>query len=147
MLRIQTVSLANLDQLVPLFDEYRIFYKQDSDIERAYSFLRDRISQKESVLFLAYIDDVAVGFKQLFFSFSSVHLKSSLILNDLYVSEAFRNKHVATSLLEKAKSYSSTHNYKGLALETAIDNPAQMLYEKLGWKKDTDCFHYFWKSN
>lgn len=29
-------------------------------------------------------------------------------------------------------------------LETAIDNPAQHLYEKLGWKNDVEVFHYAW---
>ncbi|HAI44518.1 MAG TPA: GNAT family N-acetyltransferase, partial [Maribacter sp.] len=37
------------------------------------------------------------------------------------------------------------NGYKGLALETAIDNPAQKLYEKLDWEKDSHCFHYFWQ--
>ena len=147
MITIQTVHLDNLDQLVPLFDEYRIFYKQQSDISRGYSFLADRIKNNESVIFLAYMDDKAVGFTQLFFSFSSVSLQSSLILNDLYVSKVYRNKNIASSLLKKAKSYCTLNKYKGLALETAVDNPAQKLYEKLGWKKDSDCFHYFWKSN
>ena len=147
MINIQTVHLDNLDQLVPLFDEYRVFYKQNSDAPSAYSFLEDRINNKESVIFLATMDGKAVGFTQLFFSFSSVSLQPSLILNDLYVLKAFRNKNIASNLLEQAKSYCITHNYKGLALETAIDNPAQKLYEKLGWKKDSDCFHYFWKSN
>ena len=147
MITIQTVHLDNLDQLIPLFDEYRMFYKQQSDISRGYSFLADRIKNNESVIFLAYIDDKAVGFTQLFFSFSSVSLQSSLILNDLYVSKVYRNKNIASSLLEKAKRYCTLNKYKGLALETAVDNPAQKLYEKLGWKKDSDCFHYFWKSN
>ena len=35
-------------------------------------------------------------------------------------------------------------NFKGLALETAKANPAQRLYEKLGWKKDLEHLHYFW---
>ena len=147
MINIQQGSLVNLDQLVPLFDEYRMFYKQQSDVASAYSFLENRINNNESVIFLAYIDDKPVGFTQLFFSFSSVSLQPSLILNDLYVSKAFRNRNVASTLLEQAKSYCTAHNYKGLSLETAIDNPAQKLYEKLGWKNDSDCFHYFWKSN
>lgn len=83
-------------------------------------------------------------FVQLYFTFSSVTLEPSLILNDLFVDPKYRNKNIGQGLLLKAQEYCTKHKYKGLALETAIDNPAQNLYEKLGWKKDVHCFHYFW---
>jgi hypothetical protein len=38
-------------------------------------------------------------------------------------------------------------NAKGLALSTATDNPAQYLYERLGWEKETGFLNYFWKNN
>ena len=47
--------------------------------------------------------------------------------------------------LEKAQQFCEQQGFKGLTLETAIDNPAQKLYEKLGWEKDYHCFHYFWQ--
>lgn len=144
MISIQTAGLAQLDALVPLFDAYRVFYQQDSDVVGARAFLGDRIRKKESIIFIAVSDGVAVGFTQLFFSFSSVSLMPSLILNDLFVAKHYRNQGVAGQLLSRAKTYCASHRYKGLALETAMDNPAQKLYEKLGWKKDSDCFHYFW---
>lgn len=146
MTNIEIASTAHIDQLVPLFDAYRMFYKQDSNPASAYTFLRERINRKESVIFIAYFDDKADGFTQLFYSFSSVSLQPTLLLNDLYVALTARNKGVATSLLQEAKTYCTTNNFKGLALETAVTNPAQKLYEKLGWKKDSDCFHYFWTS-
>ena len=61
--------------------------------------------------------------------------------------EDFRNKKIGEALLSRAKEYCIQNKAKGLALETAIDNPAQKLYEKLAWIKDVDCFHYFWTSN
>ena len=85
-----------------------------------------------------------MGFTQLYPSFSSVSLKATLILNDLYVHETNRNTGVAKTLLNTAKTYCNNNNFKGLALETATDNPAQYLYEKQGGKKDIHSFHYFW---
>jgi hypothetical protein len=32
-----------------------------------------------------------------------------------------------------------------LALEAATDNPAQKLYERLGWKQSSDFYYYFWE--
>ena len=133
-----------MDQLVPLFDGYRVFYRQDSDPKGARDFLEGLISKNDSVVFLALMDQNTVGFTQLFRSFSSVAMRPILILNDLYVVPEKRGKGIGEALLEHAKTYCQQLNFKGLALETAVDNPAQKLYERLGWEKDTHCFHYFW---
>lgn len=144
MITIQKVKLTQLAAIAPLFDSYRIFYKQESDLEAAMLFLSDRISNNQSVVFAAYQNDVAVGFVQLFQTYSSVTLERSLILNDLFVADSYRKKNIGRDLLLKAQEYCVANKYKGLALETATDNPAQKLYEKLGWRKDSHCFHYFW---
>jgi len=144
MIKIIRASLEHLDQLVPLFDGYRIFYKQESDPSGARSFLKGLMERDKSVVFVAFLDQQAVGFSQLFNSFSSVAMRPVLILNDLYVVPDKRSKGIGEALLAHAKTYCQQLNYKGLALETAIDNPAQKLYERLGWEKDTHCFHYFW---
>jgi len=145
-LRIVEVSLDHLDDLVSLFDQYRIFYKQASDKNAATSFLKERIEKKESIIFLAYLENIAVGFTQLYPSFSSVSMQRSMILNDLYVNEKARSKGIANALLKNAQTYATDNKMKGLALETAKDNPAQKLYEKLSWEKDEDYLHYFWSS-
>lgn len=144
MLTIKKAKLENLEDVAPLFDLYRVFYNQESNLEAALVFLRDRISKKESIIFVAYDTNVPAGFTQLYFTFSSVSLQPSLILNDLFVKKEYRKKNIGKALLEKSKSYCRENGYKGLALETAVDNPAQKLYEKLGWEKDSYCFHYFW---
>lgn len=146
MVTIKQATTAELHDIVLLFDAYRIFYGQTTNEKAAFDFLEDRFVKKDSIIFLAYVDLLPVGFTQLYPTFSSVSLKASLILNDLYVIEAHRNAGIAKLLLEAAKVYCENNNNKGLALETATDNPAQHLYEKLGWKKDVHCFHYFWTS-
>ena len=37
-----------------------------------------------------------------------------------------------------------TAEVQGLASENSVNNSTQHLYEKLGWKKDTEPFLYFW---
>ena len=144
MITIVKGNQEHLEQLVPLFDGYRIFYKQASDPAGARDFLKGLIDRNDSVVFLAFLDQQAVGFTQLFTSFSSVSMRPLLILNDLYVAPEQRGKGIGEALLSHAQTYCQQLNYKGLALETALDNPAQALYERLGWEKDTHCFHYFW---
>ena len=146
MTSIVMASVDNIEELVPLFDMYRVFYKQSSDPKAAEQFLRTRFDNEECTVFIARIDDKSVGFTLLYTSFSSVSLQPTFILNDLFVSPEYRGEGVGESLLTKAKEYCREMNYKGLTLETAIDNPAQKLYEKLNWKRDTHCFHYFWSA-
>ncbi|WP_299317629.1 N-acetyltransferase [uncultured Maribacter sp.] len=145
MKSIRRITIADITDIIPLFDGYRVFYKMESDTDAAAKFLNDRITKEESIIFAAYEGNKAIGFVQLYYTFSSVSLQKSLILNDLFVDTNYRGASVGEQLLLKAQEFCKKNNYKGLALETAIDNPAQKLYEKLGWTKDYHAFHYFWQ--
>ncbi|MEE9363316.1 MAG: GNAT family N-acetyltransferase [Cellulophaga sp.] len=144
MIKINLATENQIPALVPLFNSYRIFYQQESNEEACNTFLKERLSKQESIIFIAYENDIAIGFTQLYKTFSSVTLQPYYILNDLYVSDTHRQKGIATIILNKAKDFCIEKQYKGLQLETDVDNPAQKLYEKLGWKRNTDTFHYFW---
>ncbi|WP_343486059.1 GNAT family N-acetyltransferase [Allomuricauda sp. d1] len=147
MVKIIRAATDRLEQVVPLFDQYRVFYGKKSDLPKAKAFLTERFSNQENVLFLALQNENAVGFTQLYQTFSSVSLQPFYILNDLFVDASCRNEGIGALLLKEAQSFCKEQSFKGLALETAIDNPAQKLYEKLGWKKDTDFLHYFWSAS
>lgn len=138
--------MAHLEILSNLFDSYRVFYTQASNIEAAKAFLKERLSKKDSVLFLAFAQNGSgLGFTQLYPSYSSVSMQRTYILNDLFVAESARGKGIGASLMEHAKQFAILEKSKGLTLETGVDNPAQKLYERLGWKKDTAVFHYTWE--
>lgn len=142
---IHRAEIGDIDTIAPLFDAYRVFYEQKSDLSLAIRFLNKRLQQEESVIFYAKVDNAVVGFTQLYFTFSSVSAQKSIILNDLYVDPVHRSKRVGEALLIRAQLYCTELNAKGVALETSKDNPAQRLYEKLGWVKDGKYLHYFWK--
>lgn len=140
---IQLARLTHLDLLLPLFDAYRQFYKQRSDVPGARKFLRERLKRDESVIFLAIQEGEALGFVQLYPSFDSVTMRRVWILYDLFVTPAARKRGVAKSLMERSRRLAVDTRAKGLILETAIDNrPAQKLYEQLGWKRDM-AFHRY----
>lgn len=130
------------DQIAPLFDGYRQFYGQPSDVEAGRRFVLERLKNDESVIFLALDGEESVGFTQLFPAFSSVSMKRLWILNDLFVLPTVRRRGVARALLERARQFAIETQSKGLVLETATDNPARHLYESLGWQRDTEFFHY-----
>ena len=144
-----TIVKANIDHLehiIPLFDAYRVFYKQSTDLIKAKEFLFKRFKNKDSIIFIAYINGKAVGFTQLYPLLSSVSMQPMYLLNDLYVNSDYRNKGIGEALIDKAKQLCISENNKGLALQTAHNNPAQHLYERLDFKKDTDLY-FFWTTN
>ena len=137
-------ELAQIELIVPLFDAYRQFYKQPSDVPAAREFLRDRLESGESVIFLALDGGKALGFVQLYPSFDSVTMRPVWILYDLFVAPSTRKRGVAKLLMERARQFAVEIKAKGLILETAADNiPAQKLYEQLGWKRDTVFHRYY----
>ena len=141
-LEIKKATTEDVTRVVLLFDEYRKFYKQASDMEAAADFLQERLAKNESVIFIAFVNETAVGFCQLFPIFSSVGLKRAWLLNDLYVNETARGQGVAAALLQKAKEWGIKTNSGWLLLQTGADNyTAQSVYEKNGWKKIDDFFY------
>lgn len=130
---------ADLDQLSVLLDQYRIFYKQTSDKGKAFSFLKERMDNNESVVFIAEENGTLTGFTQLYPLFSSVRMQRTWLLNDLYVDAAHRGKGIGPLLLDAAKEFGIAANVKCLFLQTGEDNiTAQRVYEKHGWIKETD---------
>ncbi len=143
MLSVRQATLSDIEDIVPLFDLYRQFYGQSSNPSEIKEFLLNRFNHGESVIFIAYSNNKAVGFTQLYPSFSSTSLKRIFILNDLFVLPELRTKGVGSSLLKEAKNYAQTLGAIRLTLSTAISNTtAQKLYESTGWIKDQEFFHY-----
>ena len=134
---------SDLPVLAPLFDAYRQFYGRAPDLAAAESFLRDRFSHGESVLFLAFAADEPAGFTQLYPSFSSVSLARSFILNDLFVVPGRRRTGVGSALLHAAVDYARSLGAVRVTLNTDIQNAtAQATYEAGGWKRDREYYVY-----
>lgn len=146
MIEIREATIQDIDSLAPLFDAYRVFYEQPSDMNGAKQFLQERIKNQESYILLAKENSKGVGFTQIYPLFSSVSMQQMHLLNDLFVLPECRGKGIAGQLLNKAKDYAIQKGSKGLSLETHNTNPAQALYERLGWEKDEEYLHYFWKA-
>jgi GNAT superfamily N-acetyltransferase len=141
---IEEATARDLDDLVPLFDAYRQFYGRSSDLRLARDFLGARLSRRESVVLLAKdaIAD-ALGFAQMFPSFSSVRAAPIYILNDLFVSPSSRGTGIGTQLLRVGADVARSKGAVRMKLSTAISNStAQRLYEALGWKRDDEFYEY-----
>jgi hypothetical protein len=139
------VHRANVEDVAsigPLFDAYRQFYERPPDLEAAKKFLSDRLLRHESVVLVAELDGAAVGFVQLYPLFSSISLGPVYVLNDLYVVPKARHTGVGATLLESARAFGRLNGAHYMELSTAVDNPAQRLYETSGWLPDREFLHY-----
>jgi GNAT superfamily N-acetyltransferase len=134
----------HLDALAGLFNQYRVWYHQAADLQGARDFLGERIINRESRIFLAMHAGEVAGFVQLYPIFTSVGMRKTWLLNDLFVNDKHRGKGIATSLLEKAKELGRETGSKWLLLQTDSTNiKAQEIYKNNGWKIVPDKFFQF----
>src|SRR5689334_2179856 len=132
------VTGEQVELVAALFDAYRQFYGQPPDLEGARRFLAERLGRGESVIYAVVENGRALGFTQLYPSFSSVSMKPIWILNDLFVAEDTRRQGAGTRLLCAARDHALRSGAARLALSTAVTNTtAQALYERHGWRRDT----------
>lgn len=136
-LSIRRAQVADLDVLAPLFDAYRQFYGEPAQPAACRDFLKARLSRGESVAFLAETAARhAIGFTQLYPSFSSVRLRPLWILNDLFVAHSARGQGAGVALLDAARGHAIATGAAALLLETAAENTyAQGVYERYGYTR------------
>lgn len=143
-MHIRQATIADLNTLAALFDAYRIFYEQAPDLPGARAFLAERLTREQSVILLAQdAAGHALGFTQLYPSFTSTGMKPIFILNDLFVTPQARQQGVAGALLKAAADHGRSVGAARLILSTAVDNlTAQGVYEANGWQRETRFFTY-----
>jgi ribosomal protein S18 acetylase RimI-like enzyme len=137
--QIHRASLADLSAVAELFDGYRQFYGQPSDLPLAEEFMRARFAHGDSTVFLAMERQPgrALGFVQLYPSFSSVAAQRIWILNDLFVAPEGRRSGVGRALMDTARQFAASTGAKRIVLSTAVTNrEARALYESCGYKQD-----------
>ena len=134
---IARATVADIDDLVPLVEKYRSFYKQPAN-PKTHAYVTDRVTNNEAVVFLARLNREAVGFTMIYPTFSTVAVAPIWLLNDLYVDESARGNGIANQLMDVAEQAARDAGAARIWLRTAHDNaPAQALYEGRGWVQDT----------
>lgn len=138
------VEATHIDKIAPLFDAYRGFYGQPSNLPQSREFIAERIDREESVIFFASdLCGDALGFVQLYPTFSSIDAHRTWLLSDLFTKTESRGQGVGRLLMNAARAFALSTGAKGMVLETATDNVgAQRLYESLGYVRDTGYYTY-----
>jgi GNAT superfamily N-acetyltransferase len=120
-IEIAPVAVAEYESLLPLIAAYQRFYQADDiDEDRNRAFFRRFLAPSDEGMLLAGRDGSGklVGYACLYWHFSSTQAVETVLMNDLFVSEAVRGRGVGRALIEWS---------------TAPDNlTAQRLYDSTG---------------
>lgn len=145
MNEIRNATIADLEPLAEMFDLYRQFYRQPADITGARKFISERISNNDSIIFIARQQDEYTGFVQCYPLFTSVGMKRLWLLNDLFVKSDYRGQGISKLLIERCKQLAKDTNAKGLMLETEKSNIiGNQLYPREGFVLNEGSNFYVW---
>ncbi|TRX41304.1 GNAT family N-acetyltransferase [Flavobacterium restrictum] len=143
---IRKATILDLDQVTHLFDQYVVFYKKPSNYEKHKTYLKERITNNEATIFLAFDDsnlDIAIGFTLLYVTFSSLALNKIVILNDLFVDTKIRKSGIGEKLILETVAFAKELGSNLIRLRTAKNNIiAQGLYHKMGFVRDEVLYSY-----
>ena len=147
-MQIREAKLSDLENLSDLFNSYRMFYGKKSDLKVANEFLRSRIENKDSKIFVCDLNNELSGFVQLYPIFSSTRVSKYWLLNDLFVDIKKRGKGYSKLLIDRSKELVIQSEACGMMLETEKSNDiGNMLYPSTGFKKNELCNFYEWVPN
>ena len=147
-MQIREAKLSDLENLSDLFNSYRMFYGKKSDLKVANEFLRSRIENKDSKIFVCDLNNELSGFVQLYPIFSSTRVSRYWLLNDLFVDIEKRGKGYSKLLIDRSKELVIESKACGMMLETEKSNDiGNMLYPSTGFKKNKLSNFYEWVPN
>jgi GNAT superfamily N-acetyltransferase len=137
-LQIVPIEAAEFERLLPLIAAYQRFYEVDDiDEERNRAFFRRFLAPSEDGMLLGARDGgELVGYACLYWHFSSLSAAESVLMNDLFVTEAARSRGVGRALIEASAAVARERGAAHLEWSTAPDNlTAQRLYDSTGAKR------------
>lgn len=128
---------AGIEELLPLFNAYRRFFKADAVLEDSREFLTSRLATESAVVFLARSQGAACGFILLYPLWSSWHCKRVWFLSDLYVAPEFRGRGAGKQLVERVKQHAGETGASSVMVELPHSEPhLRSFYDSLGFRRD-----------
>jgi GNAT superfamily N-acetyltransferase len=137
-LRIEPLSAAELDTVLPLIAAYQRFYRVlEVDVERNREFFTRFLHPSDDGMLLgAWGGERLVGYACLYWHFSSLLPAETVLMNDLFVEESERGRGVGRALIEASAGVARERGAHHLEWSTEPSNvAAQRLYDSTGARR------------
>jgi GNAT superfamily N-acetyltransferase len=134
---IHSAGVENLDELVPLFNAYRVFFNPRADRADSRPFLESRFRDGDNVIFVARVDAEPAGFIQLYPLWSSWYCGRIWFLSDLYVTDKYRKSGIGKMLVERVKNFADETHAVSVMVELPHSEPhLTEFYDRLSFHRD-----------
>src|SRR3954466_9667577 len=145
-MKIDLVTEAHLDELLPLMRGYCTFYEVEPPDADLHALSRALIADHslEGLQLIARDDDgTAVGFATIFWTWQTLSASRLGVMNDLFVAEGARGGGHADALIAECAERCRAHGATDLAWQTARTNlRAQAVYDRVGAERDDRWLDY-----
>jgi GNAT superfamily N-acetyltransferase len=138
--RIEPVTEAQFEQLLPLIAAYQRFYEVgEIEEERNRAFFARFVAPSDDGLLLgAWHCEQLLGYACLYWHFTSLVPAETVLMNDLFVTETARGQGVGRALIEASADIARNRGAHHLEWATAPNNEtAQRLYDATGAERTT----------
>lgn len=146
-MQVRKATHSDLDQLVELFNGYRVFYRKEADLVGARAFLTERMDAGDSEIYVCEVQGgTLAGFTQLYPLFTSTRMGRIWLLNDLFVHPDHRGQGHSVRLIDRAKQLVRDTGAYGMFLETERSNDiGNSLYPRVGMRLNDGSNYYEWE--
>ncbi|MBQ0755050.1 MAG: GNAT family N-acetyltransferase [Gammaproteobacteria bacterium] len=142
-MNVRLATITDLNEISSLFDTYRVFYRQLSNIDQSTAFVRERFLNQQSWILVVEQEGRLVGFSQLYPMFSSVSVHRLMVLNDLFVVTEKRGTGLGRALISASQRLAKEMGFETMTIATEKGNAkARQLYPEIGFKEDSNFIHY-----
>ena len=134
---IKKAESKDLQDLAMIYDQYRVFYGQLTNLKDTELHVKKLFESEECSIFLAFSNNIIVGFSVIYYEFSGIALKLTCRLKNIYVDTKVRGQGVASKLLNICEAEALSHGANRFRTRTARDNNfAKKVFERFGFLQD-----------
>jgi GNAT superfamily N-acetyltransferase len=135
----------DITNLTELMYEYIVgFYQNPAPlINNIHHLIRTLFDKQQGIQFVVEDNDRLVGFATLYFTFSTMKAEKIAVMNDLFVTEPYRDTELESQLFLACKNYCINQGYANMTWITSINNTrAQSFFHTMNAVQGKDWVHF-----
>ena len=125
---------ADIVRIVDLFARDPMGQDEPLEEEVRVDMIAEMKKVPTTMTYIAYIGEKAMGIVTCFIGFSTFTASKVFKIHDVAVHPDARGLGIGTKMLKKVEEDAEEMGCSKITLEVRVDNPAQKLYKKLGFK-------------